>query len=121
MKCKNCRHWQGHKHSEWADCYRIVATLEPNLKACYKSNDWGTIEHYWDVPFDPHDVKYWSSNSLWRTLYESITPEGLQKRVRITEDVINDVIFDRENGERVGKLKLKYFQTHKDYNCKEDL
>lgn len=113
MQCKDCKHWQGTKYSEWGDCYRVVAHLEPLLLDCYLTNEYGTVERFFTVPFDPHDAKYWSGNSSWKTLYDRIS----DPHVIIIEETKNDIIFDNQNGERIGKLKLKYFQTNKEYEC----
>jgi hypothetical protein len=130
MKCKDCKHWQGTKYSKWGDCNRVVLALEPNLGYCFLSNEYGTVERYFTVPFDPHDVKYWSVNPTWRKLYDSIiyktnNPDlineagGKFEGVRVIEEIRDDIIFDRHNGERVGKLKLRYFQTHKEFECND--
>ena len=114
MKCKNCKHWQGTKYSEWGDCYRVVSTLEPELENCCLTNEYGTIVGRFTLPFDPHDAKYWTFNPFWSRLYDAI---GLVDGVRAIEETKDDIIFDHQNGERVGKLTLKFFQTHKEYEC----
>jgi hypothetical protein len=132
MMCKECKHWQGTKYSEWGDCHRVVAQLQPLLLDCYQTNEYGTIERFFTVPFDPHDAKYWSGSSSWRKLYNEIPnldpwvsplrsdwklPEG----VRVIVETKDDIIFDNQNGERIGKLKVKYFQTNKNYDCEENV
>jgi hypothetical protein len=119
MKCKDCKHWQGSKYSEWGDCNRVVAHLEPLLLDCFLTNEYGTVERFFTVPFDPHDVKYWFRNVSWLKLYTKILPLDLPSGVRIVEEVKDDIIFDSQNGERIGKLRLKYFQTNKEYTCYE--
>jgi hypothetical protein len=32
----------------------------------------------------------------------------------ITKD---DIVYDVRNGERMGRVKLKFFQTHKEFTC----
>ena len=116
--CRNCKSWQGTKYSEWADCYSIVLALNPALDTCSLSNEFGTILQYFKVPFDPHDVKYWNFDPAFRCLYDEMTNDSLDRLgIRVEEKVIDDVVYDRENGERVGRLKLKYFQTHKEFTC----
>jgi hypothetical protein len=119
MKCRDCKYWQGTKYSEWGDCNRVVAHLEPLLLDCYQTNEYGTIERFFTVPFDPHDAKYWSGNSSWRTLYTEIliNPLSTHRLVRVVEETKDDIIFDNQNGERIGKLKVKYFQTNTEYEC----
>lgn len=120
MKCKDCKNWQGTKYSQWGDCYRVVLALNPDLECCFLSNEHGTVEQYFTVPFDPHDVKYWNFNPYWKTLYDAMSNKSIaQLGVRVQEDTVDDIIFDRENGERVGRLKLKYFQTHRGYECND--
>lgn len=117
MDCKNCKYWQGTKYSEWGDCYRVVAELEPYLLDCYQTNEHGTVDKFFEVPFDPHDAKYWINNSSWKKLYKNAYWGPLPPGVKVIEETVNDVIFDSQNGERVGKLKLRYFRTHKEYEC----
>jgi hypothetical protein len=84
------------------------------------TNENGMIEKFFDVPFDPHDIKYWKFNELWMKLYEHMTKCTLPEGVRVVQETRDDVVYDQKNGERVGRLKLHYFQTHKDYSCEED-
>ena len=118
MKCKECEHWQGNKYSTWADCYCVVAHLQPSLSDCYLTNEYGTIERFFEVPFDPHDIKYWIHNSFWHRLYldAAVTCIG----VRMKEEVRDDIVYDHKKGERTGRLKLRYYQTHKDYECEKE-
>jgi hypothetical protein len=59
-KCSNCRHWQGNKYTDYADCYRVVGTLEPDLFQ-FKTAVTDEWEHNvgigFNVPFDPNDLK----------------------------------------------------------------
>jgi len=118
MKCSECMFWQGNKYGDWADCYRVIGKLEPDLLCCYKTNEWGTIERFFDVPFDPHEVKYWIHDPLWHKLYLGIKIDRLG--VRVVEEIRDDIVYDQKNGERVGRLKLRYFQTHRDHVCGEE-
>ena len=119
MKCFECKFWQGNKYSDWADCYRVIGQLEPNLLCCYQTNEWGTIERFFDIPMDPHDVKYWTFNELWKKLYDKLCSyDSIRLGVRTRKETRDDIVYDQKNGERVGRLKLTYFQTHKDYECK---
>ena len=117
MTCGNCIHWQGTKNSTWGDCYRVVMALNPELEMCFISNEYGTTVRNFSVPFDPHDIKYWMDPSF-HALYDSMTTETLgNPKIKVEEIVVDDIIYDRENGERVGRLKVKYFQTHKEFEC----
>lgn len=120
MQCKDCGHWQGHKYSEWGDCYCIISKLEPNLSACYLTNDYGTVEKFFDVPFDPHDAKYWNMNPYWKALYKQAYSNLTKLGIRVKEEVRDDIVYDDNGGERLGRLKLHYFQTHKDFTCDEE-
>ena len=117
MNCKNCKHWQGTKYSEWGDCYCIIRHIEPNLEACYLSNEYGTVIRYFSVPFDPHDYKYWSLNHYWKKLYGNIKSNKLG--VKMIELSKNDILFDYKGGERVGKVPLKFFQTYRRFHCED--
>jgi hypothetical protein len=124
MKCSGCLHWQGNKYSEWGDCYRVISKVKPDLSCCYLLNESDIAERYFEIPFDPHDYKYWSRNPYWRTLYEDAIDEVVvfdkHPGVRVVTHVKDDIVFDAQNGERVGKLRLHYFQTNKEYTCDKD-
>ena len=57
-------------------------------------------------------------NPYWYRLYKDCGLE-LPKGVRLEVETRDDVVYDQKNGERVGRLKLLYFQTRNDYNCEE--
>jgi hypothetical protein len=97
----------------------VVLALEPELGNCCLCNEYGTQIARFTSPFDPHDAKYWSFSPFWKKLYDAMTPDSLVDGVRLIEETKDDIIFDNQNGERIGKLKLKYFQTHKEYDCDE--
>jgi hypothetical protein len=98
----------------------VVSVLNPDLECCFLSNEYGSVIKYFETPFDPHDAKYWNFNPMWRTLYEAMDDDNLQDGVRVKEVTVDDIVYDRENGERVGRLKLKYFQTRRDYVCQRN-
>jgi hypothetical protein len=110
MRCKDCPKWQGSRRSKWGDCYCVVGELFPQL---YR------VEHLfregirWTTPFDPHDCKYY--DPLIRTFFEkmAVVPDGVRKQT-VTED---DIVYDEQGGERVGRVKVTYFQTRRDYSC----
>jgi hypothetical protein len=117
MKCKNCKHWQGYQGAEWGDCYRILLELQPDLGDCYTTNEYGTIERFFDIPFDPHDAKYWNFDPVWKTLYDMVKIDV--QGVRCIVETRDDIVYDGNGGERTGRLKLRYYQTHKDFQCEE--
>jgi hypothetical protein len=117
MKCKDCSYWQGNKYSEWGDCFRVIGRLQPHLLSCCTTNEHGTVEKFFEVPFDPHDYKYWSLNPIWKKLYDSYKVDRLG--VREYQDIKDDIIYDNEGGERLGRVKLRYFQTHKGFACEK--
>jgi hypothetical protein len=90
--------------SEWGDCYRVVALLEPSLLACYReSENRPDLWFYFDIPFDPNDAERWKHNAFFHKLYRNA-----QK------------LADRQLGIRVDRVDGKvFFQTHKNYNCEE--
>jgi hypothetical protein len=119
MKCKRCKHWQGTKYSEWGDCYRVILALNPELETCFISNEHGTVTRNFQVPFDPHDIKYWMEPGF-KAIYDNMKTENMAVLgVKVVETITDDIIYDRDNGERVGKLKIKYFQIHKEYECND--
>jgi len=66
-------------------------------------------------------VKYWTFNELWKKLYDRLCSySSIRLGVRTRKETRDDIVYDQKNGERVGRLKLTYFQTHKDYECKEE-
>jgi hypothetical protein len=75
------------------------------------------VNRYFDVPFDPHDYKYWSLNPYWKKLYNNYKVDRLGVRDRVVKK--DDIIFDHEGGERVGLVSLRFFQTHKEYTCED--
>jgi hypothetical protein len=100
MICKDCKHWQGNRGSPWGDCYRIVASLCPEIRGC--TNDFG---NGFAVPFDPADARlYWKFDERFPQLYRearAILPRGV----------------------RVKKWKGNYyFQTNENYEggCHDD-
>lgn len=114
--CSNCKHWQGRE--EWGDCYRVIGSLQPKLFLCYNQVDEVT-KQYWNVPFDPHDVKYWIYNERFMKLYQNITwgiwGSGLICYI-IKEE---DMKYDQHGAERVAVVKLHYFQTNKYFTCNQ--
>lgn len=97
MKCQECRYWQGNSLSEWADCYRVVGKLEPNLLCCHREDeDRPGVEFYFSTPFDPHDWEYWKYHPFLKKLY------GLALERASTYGIRTDDL---------------YFVTHKDFDC----
>jgi hypothetical protein len=111
MSCAKCPRWQGTRRSTWADCNYVVCTLVPNWKRLRTRFGFPLR-----VPFDPHDCKY--VDPLLRTVLEKrvVLPKGVRSET-IKED---DIVYDDQGGERVGKVKVTYFQTRKDYDCGAD-
>jgi len=118
MKCSNCKFWQGRKGADWGDCYRVITKVEPKLEGSVVVNDNDVVLRRFNVPFDPHDIKYWLWNSQFMELYRNM--EVSQLGIRIEDTIEDDILYDQSNGERVGRLKLRFIQTHKDYECKEE-
>lgn|SRR5574343_140532 len=95
MMCKNCPYWQVpdklRSCTEWGDCYRVVAVLNPAVLKCVSDSGFNL-----SVPFDPHDEQYFK-NSL--TFKKEIN-KARQKKV---------------DGVRISCRK--FFQTRGDYSC----
>ena len=117
--CGNCKHWQcANKlrgEINWADCYHVVATLQPKLLLCYREIDEDTKE-YFKVPFDPHDVKYWWYNDRFMKLYKLFWNDIRVRRVIVVEE---DFKYDQHGAERLARIGLEYFQTNRDYRCEQ--
>ena len=118
MQCINCRFWQGRKGADFGDCYRVIAKVEPKLEGSVVVNDNDVVLRRFNVPFDAHDIKYWMWNSEFMELYRNMKVSQLG--IRIEDTIEDDILYDQSNGERVGRLKLRFIQTHKDYECKEE-
>lgn len=115
-KCKTCRHWAGTKYSQWGGCSRVIAVLQPGLLEVRKYVD-DDIWYYWNVPADPHEVKYWNYNEQFMDLYTEATkmelPEGIGRETRIEDDIW----MDQFGNERTKSVKMCYFMTHEFFNC----
>jgi hypothetical protein len=118
MKCKDCRFWQGHKYQEWADCYRVCGKLQPFLFGCYLTDEETGKETYFETPFDPHDLPLWRKNEPFQRLMLDLVqhmPDGVRAELVRVPLWIND-----EYGWREVSYEIYFFQTHRDYECKED-
>ena len=112
MSCKDCRNWQG-RDGEWGDCNWVLGCIMPLLYYEQHSFKEGI---YLRFPFDPHDVKYFDP-ILRRVLVNCTVPDGVRKDI-VRED---DLVFDDFGGERIAKVKVVYFQTHRDYQCEREV
>ena len=73
--CKYCSYWQG--FSEWGDCYRVIAALNPDLLKVVGCNGCE-----FTVPYDPHDYQKYACDARWRSGYQKLMlhlPEGVIK------------------------------------------
>jgi hypothetical protein len=115
MNCKDCKYWQGAKRDEWGDCYRVLGEIEPKLFLCYQNITEDTRK-YWNVPFDPHDVKYWIHDDRFMKYYL----EALESPyVRIEAKAEEDIRYNQYNGERMGNFVIYYIQTNQLFNCEQ--
>lgn len=119
MECKNCKHWQGLKGSKWGDCHRVLGVLKPELLTCYNLDADGVTRHYFKMPYDPHEFKYWRFNTKVANILKKAHLH-LPKRVRIQKVKEEDVLFDQNGGQVWSNVTLRYMQTRCDYSCKED-
>ena len=93
--CKNCKYWQRGRDVLWADCYRVIIELSPQLENC--TNDFGNA---FSVPFDPHDSSlYFKYNKNFKREYKQLRT-NLPKKVRTK----------KAHG-------LYFIQTREDYTC----
>jgi hypothetical protein len=118
--CGTCKHWQCTNKlrdgTAWADCYHVIATLQPKLLLCYNQVD-ETTRTYFKVPFDPHDVKYWWYNERFIQLYQYF--KALNHHIKYCTIIEEDFKYDQHGAERVAVVKLHYFQTSKSYECEQ--
>lgn len=96
MDCRHCRHWQGNRYTQWADCNWVIGILEPKLFE--ETND---FELSFRVPFDPHDVIYFSNNPKFCDIYHSAA--------KVNSNM------DSLRVERKGKLR--FIKTREDHCC----
>ena len=107
MRCHECVRWQGRKGHKFGDCYCILDIIIPDvINMC---NFFGFKLR---TPFDPHDCKYFDP-FLRKQLEAVAVPKGVRKDIRLEEDII----YDEQGGERIAKVKVTYFQTHRDFSC----
>ena len=114
MSCRDCARWQCPNRLrsvvKWADCNHAIGRIYPVL---FRVPHLFKEDIYWSTPFDPHDVKYYPF-TLRKHLKRCELPQGMRKQI-IREE---DLIFDEEGNERVGKVEIVYFQTNASFNCK---
>lgn len=108
MICRECPRWQGSKYSEWGDCNCVINKLLKLHTYAHLLSEYYTPM----VPFDPHECKYYEPR-LKEDMMKAKLPEGVRRDVIKKEDVV----FDDFGGERIAKVKVVLFQTHKDYDC----
>jgi hypothetical protein len=71
-----------------------------------------------DFAFDPHDTKYLYSGAR-KLLHAEIT-KIKEKGVKVQIVKEDDIIFDDEGVERIGKRNVYYIRTNKNYCCGEE-
>ena len=110
--CKHCQHWQGTKEVLYGDCYKVIGELIPNFFGCI--NDLGCG---FSIPFDPHDVKYYTNSITFKKLYDKLFATEFEgaviKKVVLTEDLV----FDKDRISYLKKVKLLFLQTRKGHSC----
>lgn len=101
MKCLTCKFWQGNRVRWWADCYRVLVALQPELLGVSERDADGCVVRRLTIPFDPRDAQHWITDPYFRDLYKHLTMKSeLPDGVRIVKDG-----------------NLFYFQTRKDFSC----
>lgn len=123
MSCKDCPHWGANASQrlkdtqEWMDCNYLVGKLEPRLFECR-----GIAGKKFSHPFDPHDFKYFKFDENFLKLYKGAAKRDQKKGVRVHIVSAKDSTFQKDDyghiTSKVQPVKLYYFQTHKDFNCK---
>jgi len=107
MTCNNCAHWQCpnklRNKNRWSDCYRVIGYLTPEILRIKTR-----FGFYITLPWSPHDSKYIDGMLIKMNLDDGVRIEMVTKE---------DVVYDTEGNERRKKVKLPFYQTHKDYGC----
>jgi hypothetical protein len=108
--CRTCKHWQccgsTGEHNEYADCYRVIGTIEPKLFEF--RNERGYL---FNVPFDPHDVH------LYDAPYVREGERGVKKDHsfrKLYEKTMSDLPDPLRSMKEKG---IKYIQTPYYYHC----
>jgi hypothetical protein len=104
MQCRDCKYWQGSSYSQWADCYRIIADIEPKLLTLTRNEILGDEDSTlipFTVPFDPHDVYLWHHLEEFNLLYTNVLAHLPNLGIRKDYDKYNNC----------------YIQTHIAYGC----
>lgn len=120
MSCKNCKHWQGARGHEWGDCYRVLADINPNILDCHQTDEYGMPTKFVEVPFDPHDIKYWRFNEKFVEEYFNAWGGELPEGVKVDARKRIEMMYDRDGGEALRKVTLHYFMTNKNFNCSQE-
>ena len=72
-----------------------------------------------EIPFDPHDMKYfYADGGLRKHMEKDELPDGVRRIIRNEKDI--RFIYDKDGeiiGERVAPHSVVYFLTHKDFAC----
>ena len=107
--CKSCSRWQGIKGGKYGDCYMLIGQLIPNFFLCVDDFGYGFA-----LPFDPHDIRYYTRSLLFRKLYRKLYSLSFKKEIRkdivIIQDISTNFITEKP-------MKLLFLQTHKWYHC----
>ena len=111
-KCSTCKHWDGNKYSQWADCQQVIFTMDA-------MNHQDRFGNKCEAPFDPHDIRYYLSSS---DIFESLKyichmmdSNQINMRVDVVEEYV--LTMDDQGTETVKKVLMPYFQTDKHFEC----
>jgi len=110
--CRHCHHWQGRREQTYGDCYMILVELIPNFSLCHNDQGYG-----FEVPFDPHEVKYYSNSLTFKKLYRKLTLLPLNDKVE--KEIVKelDFVYDSFGRKYLKTVSLLFLRTRRNYKC----
>ncbi|MFA9409336.1 MAG: hypothetical protein ACERKJ_10975 [Candidatus Dadabacteria bacterium] len=113
MKCCNCCiHYQKVKGKKYNDCYMVMGELVPRFFDCISD-----LGYNFELPFDPHDAKYYTNSLTFKKLYNKLfsTPlSNVFEKEVVTE---LDIVFDTFGKQLLKGVKLLYIRPTVGYCC----
>lgn len=79
--------------------------------------DRGDGYYFFTVPFDPHDIKYYTQSLTFKNLYGQLKNKRLPEGVRLDKKHERVIMYTKDGGESRRVMQLLYFQTNKEYRC----
>lgn len=119
--CLACKYWHGDRKKGSTQfgvfglCNCACAIIEPRL---WEMESFIPNKRF-KVPFDPHDMKYFTPHpDVLSCLSNKYLPPAIKREIRKEEDL--KMILNNKGeiiGERLAKAKIIYFHTASNYLC----